>query len=300
MCSSTRGPAIVPSLVTCPTKMTTMPRCLASRVELRRAFARPARLLPGARSAPRCSSSGSIHDDDLRHLGVDRRHDPLRAAPRRASTPARGRAPASARAARPARPTPRAVTYSAYFAAPIAAIACSSSVDLPMPGRRRAGRRRRDQPSAQHPVELLLPVGKRSVLLRLDAREPAHRARGAGDRLESRRRGGGHRLDQRVPLATVRALALPLRTLAAALGAAVDGLRLGHARGRLRELGRRDDRGPELAHHHARGFVGDAHRVRQRAPAPISTPSVAMTLSPRRTRRTPRASAPGSAPRRRR
>ena len=47
MCSSTRGPAIAPSFVTWPTKMTTMPRCLASRVSCA-AHSRTCATLPGA------------------------------------------------------------------------------------------------------------------------------------------------------------------------------------------------------------------------------------------------------------
>ena len=47
MCSSTRGPAIAPSFVTWPTKITTMPRCLASRVSCA-AHSRTCATLPGA------------------------------------------------------------------------------------------------------------------------------------------------------------------------------------------------------------------------------------------------------------
>ncbi len=47
MCSSTRGPAIAPSLVTWPTKITAMPRCLARRVSCA-AHSRTWETLPGA------------------------------------------------------------------------------------------------------------------------------------------------------------------------------------------------------------------------------------------------------------
>ena len=47
MCSSTRGPAIAPSFVTWPTKMTTMSRCFASRVSCA-AHSRTCATLPGA------------------------------------------------------------------------------------------------------------------------------------------------------------------------------------------------------------------------------------------------------------
>jgi hypothetical protein len=75
------------------------------------------------------------------------------------------------------------------------------------------------------------------------------------------------RLDQRVPRAAMRALALPLGRRAAALGAAVDGLRLATVAAPPCALSRarRCDHGrAELAHDHAGRFVGDAHRVGQR------------------------------------
>ena len=47
MCSSTRGPAIAPSFVTWPTKITTIPRCFARRVSCA-AHSRTCATLPGA------------------------------------------------------------------------------------------------------------------------------------------------------------------------------------------------------------------------------------------------------------
>ena len=50
MCSSTRGPAIVPSLVTCPTSTSAKPRALASRISSK-ALARTWPTVPGALSS---------------------------------------------------------------------------------------------------------------------------------------------------------------------------------------------------------------------------------------------------------
>ena len=47
MCSSTRGPAMAPSLVTWPTKIMAMPICLAMRVNCA-AHSRTCDTLPGA------------------------------------------------------------------------------------------------------------------------------------------------------------------------------------------------------------------------------------------------------------
>ena len=51
MCSSTRGPAIWPSLVTWPTRSTALPRCLAKRISAW-AAARSWVTVPGACSSP--------------------------------------------------------------------------------------------------------------------------------------------------------------------------------------------------------------------------------------------------------
>ena len=73
--------------------------------------------------------------------------------------------------------------------------------------------------------------------------------------------------------------------LAAAFGAGVDGLGLGHVRraayGHVASSSGVHDRGAELADDDARRLIGDAHRDRRiSAPAPSSAPSVAITVSP--------------------
>ena len=107
----------------------------------------------------------------------------------------------------------------ALGAAPIAAIACSSSVDLPMPGSPPSRTTPPGtQPAAQHAIELFDARGRaRIVHAASTLAESTHRARRAGERLEARRGGRRDRLDQRVPGAAVRALALPLAALPAAL-----------------------------------------------------------------------------------
>src|SRR5204863_9456637 len=83
----------------------------------------------------------------------------------------------------------------------------------------------RYESAAQHAIEFLEPCRKPGTRFRIDGAERADRAWLTRDGLKARRLRRGDRLDQRVPLAAVRTLALPLRALPAALGAAVDGLR---------------------------------------------------------------------------
>ena len=91
-----------------------------------------------------------------------------------------------------------------------------------------------NEASAQHPVELLDAGGKPRHVPGRDRAQRPDFAAGAGQALETRRGGRRHRLDQRVPSAAVRTLALPLRQGPAALGATEQRLRLGHARPRAR------------------------------------------------------------------
>ena len=91
-------------------------------------------------------------------------------------------------------------------------IACSSSVDLPMPGSPPSSTTPPgDQAAAQHAIEFREPGRDARVLLRLDACRARARPTSPGDALEARRRGRGDGLDERVPRAAVRTLALPLR-----------------------------------------------------------------------------------------
>ena len=73
----------------------------------------------------------------------------------------------------------------------------------------------------------------------------------------------------------MRALTLPFRALAAALGAAVDGPGLGHGvrLGGLRQLVGRRDGGSQLADDDAGRRVRDPHGRGRSAPAPSSAPS---------------------------
>ena len=88
----------------------------------------------------------------------------------------------------------------------------------------------RDQSAAQHPVEFPYAGRQPLRLARADLRETLQ-CRGFRDAgVAVLRRRLGNALDQRVPCAAVRALALPLGRLAAAFGAGVDGLCFGHLR----------------------------------------------------------------------
>ena len=77
MCSSTRGPAIAPSLVTCPTRSVVTPRSLATRIS-RAVHARTWPTLPGRAGELRVEGGLDRVDDEhaglaLAHRGLDRR-----------------------------------------------------------------------------------------------------------------------------------------------------------------------------------------------------------------------------------
>ncbi len=173
---------------------------------------------------------------------------------------------------------------SALRVAPIAAIACSSSVDLPIPG---------SPPSRTTPPGTSPPPSTRSnssmpgrrsagCCVASTLARAAHRAGRAGDAPGSASPAAPRSVSTSVFQAPQCGhWPCHLRALAAAFGAAVDGLRLGHGSAASSQLVGRDDRGAELADDDAGRLVGDAHGARQvGAPAPSSTPSVAMTVSP--------------------
>ena len=204
-----------------------MPRCLASRVSCA-AHSRTCATLPGA-DVQRLGVGGldRVDDDDLGRLGADRRDDRLEldlgqqrdrrvdeAQPLRAQRDLLDRFLAGhvERLAARRRSRPRLQQQRRLADAGIAAQQDHAA-------RRRGRRRARDRT----PRRRWETAGFRCALDRAErrARRCALPAT-LWKRVGARRRD---RLDQRVPGAAVRALALPLRALAAAFGAAVDGLR---------------------------------------------------------------------------
>ena len=152
MCSTTRGPAICPSLVTCPTSSSAAPLALAKRIS---ACAEPRTWLtvPGAdfdRVAPH--GLDRIDDYELRRVaGAQRRHDVLdqrlrgelhrrlgEAETRRAKAHLRGRF--FARRHRSRAPPDRATAAQAWI----------RRVDLPIPGLA-ANQRRRARAQSRRP-----------------------------------------------------------------------------------------------------------------------------------------------------
>jgi len=133
MCSSTRGPASAPSLVTWPTSTVAMPRLLATRVSWA-AHSRTCATEPGALLS--CSLHSVWIESTTQNCGAS------------ASTVARifsSWISAATRTRVPASPSRRArsatcaglsspVTYSTFICDDSASSACSSSVLLPMPG----------------------------------------------------------------------------------------------------------------------------------------------------------------------
>ncbi len=134
MCSSTRGPAIWPSLVTWPTSSTAVPLALAKRTS-------------SAVHSRSCDTAPGADFDALRMHGLDgiddqhARRDPLRGAddvfdaglgdqPRGGAS----RAPGAGREVRPASRIPRPWRTAPAPAHCSAAAACSISVDFPIPG----------------------------------------------------------------------------------------------------------------------------------------------------------------------
>ena len=152
MCSTTRGPAIWPSLVTWPTRITATPRFLARRTSSE-AQARTWVTEPGPAS---CASLHMVWMESIttrskcsRLQAVD---DVAQAPSRRPASPGRRPGPSAGRAAADLFDGFLAgdVGARARRAAPRWAATCSSSVDLPTPGsppirmaRARAPRRRR-------------------------------------------------------------------------------------------------------------------------------------------------------------
>ena len=109
------------------------------------------------------------------------------------------------------------------------------SVDLPIPGEPPSST---SDPGTRPPPRTMssspMAVLSRGARSALTSRRGTGRAHGPADARRARRAAGSTLLDQRVPLAARRALAVPLRRLRAARGAGEHGGRLGH----LRSLGR--------------------------------------------------------------
>ena len=193
--------------------------------------------------------------------------------------------------------------------------ACSSSVDLPMPGSPPSSTTPPgDEPAAQHAIELRRGRSRSARFsCGVDRRERRARPIASPATLaKARRRGRG---DASRPACSTRRSAgtgPATSALAAAFGAAVDGLRLGHGQpdgtrqrarpaqlcatlGGRHQAARRDgDGGAELADDDAGGLVGDAHRVgERRAGGRAARRARRSPCRPRPRRRTPRAHAPG-------
>ena len=174
MCSSTRGPAIAPSLVTCPTKIDDDAALLGEPRQLRRAFAHLRHAAGRRLQRLRVDGLDRVDDDDLGLRRVDRRDDRLElhlgqqldrrvdeAQPLRAQRDLLDRFLAGH-------------VQRAMRGAERRADACSSSVDLPMPGSPPSSTTPPgDEAAAQHAIELLEPGGDR-------ARSPAPSTRASG------------------------------------------------------------------------------------------------------------------------
>ena len=156
-CSSARGPASAPSLVTWPTSIVAMPVVLREPHQPLRAVAHLARPSP---AAPGASGSCTAWIESIARTSGRSVVD-VRARRPAATSRRRGTAVGASVPSRSARSRTCAADSSAHTSrqrAPAPAIApsaCSSSVLLPMPGlaaeqRDRAG----DEPAAEHPVEL--------------------------------------------------------------------------------------------------------------------------------------------------
>ncbi len=229
MCSRMRGPAIRPSLVTWPMISTVVAVSLAYRTSR----AADSRTCDG-RAGRRLRQLG-VHGLD----GVDHEHaarGPRAASSRTAST----RVSAARRSVPDSSPSRRArsatwrtdsspVAYSTGRSRLSASAACSSSVDLPMPGsppssdhraRPRARRRARGR-VRRCPYGARLGLLATSVTVRLDALPAAL----PPCRRQRQRRG---RQLERVPGLAGRALPLPLRRPRAARPAHIARLALGH------------------------------------------------------------------------
>ena len=218
------GPAIEPSLVTCPTRTTAIPSPLANSIS-RTAASRTWPTLP---AAPSSSSTVAvwIESTTTRAGRADRatstiRSDVVLGEDRdRLARRRRPAGPGARPGAGPAPPTPR--RWRTGRAPPTPAATWSSSVDLPMPG---SPPSRISEPGTMPPPRTRssspMPVGRRGTSrspMSARATELGRRPPGpAGD--AGRLRGVAHDgLDEAVPGAAGAALALPAQErLAAAL-----------------------------------------------------------------------------------
>ena len=243
-------------MVTWPTKTSAMPWLFATRVSCA-AHSRTCATDPGADvQRLRVERLDRIDHGDLGLLRLERRRDPLELDLGEQLRRRRCRPAAAAPAAPSAPPIPRRSRRSPCAHALIHASACRSSVDLPMPG---------SPPISTTCPATSPPPSTRSNsadagrharrLLRRDARE-RRRAAAAFAAPPKRCCAGalGDRLDQRVPGAAVRTLALPLGRLAAALGAGVDAFaRVAMSLGALDLRHARGERAQQLVAHGSRG-----------------------------------------------
>ena len=219
MCSSTRGPAICPSLVTWPTSRSAKPRRLATRISscAERAPARPCPARSPARRrtcvwmesmTTRSGALGAVQRrDDVAHVGRRRELHVRRRKPQPIGAQAKpGRSPPRRRCRRP--------QCRARLPPAMAAQTCSSNVDLPMPGSppiRRAEPRTSPPPVTRS--NSAMPVLRRMASIGAGAVH-VHQfdlpAALGGQAL--RRRVRARLLDDRVPSAAGLAPAAPLAT----------------------------------------------------------------------------------------
>ncbi len=229
-CSSARGPASAPSLVTCPTSSVAMPVSFASRTSR----CAPSRTCATEPAAPGESGSctvwiesiASTSGRELLDVRAHRRQRRFRddehiglqgAEPVGAEPHLRGRLLAAHEQAPRARGGHRAERLEQQRALAHARLAADE--------RHRAG----DEPAVEHAIELRQPRGPARCAERVDLRD-GDRAVQRGARSTAGRRTGGpdRRLAEAAPLAAVGTAAEPLRGLVAALRTPIANTRSGH------------------------------------------------------------------------
>ena len=226
-CSSTRGPATMPSFVTCPTRTTVTPLSRAARTR-RAPHSRTWDTEPGADgiSGSKIVWIESIDHDRRARLARSRRGPPA-AAGRPASARLRGSARAARRGPSPARGASSPHTSRTSVVAPSASAVCSVSVDFPTPGSpaSRTTLARTIPPPRTRSISSI-PVGVRSAPAgSWTASGSVAGAALATDAATCRRDA---LLDDRPELAALRAAADPPRHLGAAGLARGDRLRPAH------------------------------------------------------------------------
>ena len=234
-CSSTRGPASAPSLVTWPTRITAHAALLGDAHRAGRRPRAPGRREPGA---PVSAGSQSTCTESItqasRALGLDRGDHAVEVGLGHDRHRQRAAARAARRAASPGPPTPRP-TRRARCARrrPGCPSAAHVSVDLPMPGRAADQHERaRHEAAAEHAVELADAGAQRATAAASTSaqRAPARSAPAPSAGRRARRAAAARcSSTKRVPLPAARAAAVPLRALVPARGAGEEGAGAGHA-----------------------------------------------------------------------